>query len=123
MPLIKSGSKKSVAENIRREIKSGRPQKQAVAIALSTQRKYRAKSTLMGQQMDKMIDMSYTPAEQREEANESSTPENPKYPWGLQIRLEREEIVKLGLTELPDFGDEVQIMATARVICQLIAQQ
>lgn len=39
MPLIKGYSKKSISENIRREAKSGRPIKQAIAIALSTARK------------------------------------------------------------------------------------
>ena len=39
MPLIKGYSKKSIAKNIRREIKSGRSQAQAVAIALSVARK------------------------------------------------------------------------------------
>jgi hypothetical protein len=39
MPLIKSGSKKAVSENIRREMDAGKPQKQAVAIALSIKRK------------------------------------------------------------------------------------
>ena len=48
MPLIKSASKKAGSENIKREIASGRPQKQAVAIALNVQRRYRAKSTMMG---------------------------------------------------------------------------
>ena len=43
MPLIKSGSKKAVSENIRREMRRGRPQKQAIAIALSTARKYKRK--------------------------------------------------------------------------------
>lgn len=35
MPLIKGSSKKVISENIRREIHAGRPQKQAVAIAMS----------------------------------------------------------------------------------------
>jgi hypothetical protein len=39
MPLNKSGSKKAVSENIKTEIAAGRPQKQAVAIALDTQRR------------------------------------------------------------------------------------
>lgn len=39
MPLIKSASKKAVSENIRREMHAGKPQKQAIAIALATQRR------------------------------------------------------------------------------------
>lgn len=39
MPLVKSASKQAVSENIRREKKAGKPQKQAVAIALSNQRR------------------------------------------------------------------------------------
>jgi len=38
MPLVKSPGKKAVSQNIRAEIKAGKPQKQAVAIALSVQR-------------------------------------------------------------------------------------
>jgi len=43
MPLVKSASKKAVSENIRREMKAGKPQKQAVAIALSVQREAQKK--------------------------------------------------------------------------------
>lgn len=41
MPLIKSSSPKEVSENIRRERDAGKPQRQAVAIALNTQREAR----------------------------------------------------------------------------------
>ena len=44
MPLKKSASKKAVSENIRREIKAGKPQPQAVAIALSVQREAKKKA-------------------------------------------------------------------------------
>ena len=39
MPLVKSKSKKAVSTNIKREMEAGKPQKQAVAIALDVQRR------------------------------------------------------------------------------------
>ena len=39
MPLKKSSSKKAFSDNIREEMKSGKSQKQAVAIAYSVKRK------------------------------------------------------------------------------------
>lgn len=39
MPLIKGKSKKAISENIRREMHAGKPQKQAIAIAMETARR------------------------------------------------------------------------------------
>jgi len=43
MPLIKSPSKKAFKENIKKEVKSGAPVKQAEAIAYSVQRESKKK--------------------------------------------------------------------------------
>ena len=43
MPLIKSASKKAIGKNIAREIKAGKPPKQAAAIAYSVQREAKKK--------------------------------------------------------------------------------
>jgi hypothetical protein len=39
MPLVKSASKAAVGTNIKREMAAGKPQKQAIAIAMSVQRR------------------------------------------------------------------------------------
>ena len=43
MPLIKSKSKEAIGKNIKTEMKAGKPQKQAVAIALDVARRSGAK--------------------------------------------------------------------------------
>lgn len=43
MPLSKGTSRKAVSKNIKTEMAAGKPQKQAVAIALNVQRKAKRK--------------------------------------------------------------------------------
>ncbi len=44
--------------------------------------------------------------------------EKPQYPWGLEIRLEKDELAKLGINEanLPGVGGLMTMAAYARVV-------
>ena len=44
MPMIKGSSKKAVSKNIKTEMAAGKPQKQAVAIALNAAKKSKPKA-------------------------------------------------------------------------------
>jgi hypothetical protein len=65
--------------------------------------------------MPQMVDMAYTKKEIKEEQQEARLGEPSPYPWGLCIRLESEELDKLGVKDLPAVGAEVHFMAVATV--------
>lgn len=68
--------------------------------------------------MTKLIDMAYTKAELKEEKSEMCCGPDGQpapYPWGLCIRLEKKELDKLGMKQLPDIGEEFHFMAVAKV--------
>lgn len=51
----------------------------------------------------------------REDADEMAM-EEPDYPWGLRVRLNDEELDKLGMADLPAVGAEMQLMAKVSVV-------
>ena len=57
MPLDRSGSAQSVGKNFKTEQKAGRPKKQALAIALNTEREYAkgSRKAKLESQYDKYI--------------------------------------------------------------------
>ena len=65
-----------------------------------------------------LTDLRYTAAEAKEEAQETMAAPSEKAgdtPWGLCIRLEKRELDKLGITQLPQVGGEVHFHAVAYV--------
>lgn len=60
-----------------------------------------------------MVDMKSKP--HREEMAGAIEADEPQYPYGLCLHLGNDEIEKLQLTQAPDVGTEVMIMAKAFV--------
>lgn len=66
----------------------------------------------------KLISMKNTPKEIAEEKSQMASPANydmPEYPYGLSICLSEESIAKLGLSGLPQAGDEMIVVAMVKV--------
>ena len=62
----------------------------------------------------RLIDLKLSRKEMKDEAAEVS-PAQSQYSWGLQIRLEKEELDKLGVKTLPAVHDEWHFLAVADV--------
>lgn len=52
MPLVKSGSKKAIGENVKREMNAGKPRRQAIAIAMDVMRRNKMKKMAQGGLVD-----------------------------------------------------------------------
>lgn len=66
--------------------------------------------------MEKMVDMKRSKADMKE-ANTPISLGKEEYPYGLRIRLEKDDLEKLGMTKkLPAVGDEVMVEAMCKVI-------
>lgn len=94
MPLMKSGSQKAVSKNISEMVKAGHPQKQAIAAALSNQRKYKKKMAEGGYVDDDDGEMN-----EPEEASEAGAAEYPVMDEaeGLSEQTLAEEMLAKGL--------------------------
>lgn len=60
-----------------------------------------------------LTSMKLTAAEKKDGA-QPSTPEGPRYPYGLTLSLDNDTLEKLGM-KLPDVGDTLMIVASAKV--------
>ncbi len=67
---------------------------------------------------EKLIDMAFTKDELKEEKKEMCVGYNGQpnpYPWGLCISLEKKEMDKLGLKDMPAVGASMHLVATVKV--------
>lgn len=65
----------------------------------------------------KLVSMERTKAEKKaaEKVYTSNTFDVPEFPYGLCITLGKDEMAKLGITELPEVGEEMQLVAICKV--------
>jgi len=70
----------------------------------------------------KMISMKRTPEDKREDAGEHAPMEAmaPDYPYGLCIHMDKDELDKLGITDLPKVGTEMTM--TVKVCVTMVSQ-
>lgn len=63
-----------------------------------------------------LVDMALTADEAKETSMMSYDPkEAPKYPYGLNLDFNDETLKKLGISKLPQVGEELAITAVAKV--------
>lgn len=66
----------------------------------------------------KIVSMERTAAEKKaaeERYKDGPATAGPDFPWGLCLNLGKDELAKLGITDLPEVGDEFHIYAVTKV--------
>lgn len=63
----------------------------------------------------KLVDMAYSKAELKKQDGPVAAADRDPYPWGLCLHLEKEQLDKLGVKELPEVGSEFHFVAVAKV--------
>ena|SRR5437588_2415573 len=69
---------------------------------------------------DTLHDMQLTKAELKERGGPAmpvaTKDKGPKFPWGLEIRLDEKAMEKLGMDDLPEVGELCQITSLGRIV-------
>ncbi len=65
--------------------------------------------------MPKMVNMKIDPKAREEKYSESVAVDRPMYPYGLEIRLDNEALDKLHLSEMPEVGSAMTLIAKVDV--------
>lgn len=64
----------------------------------------------------KPVDLKLTKKESQQVSGPTKVGDGPKYPWGLQLRLDQSSLEKLGVKNLPEVGVLCQVIGVGRVI-------
>ncbi len=62
-----------------------------------------------------LVNMKKTKKEVKDDLKPTIAVDVPKYPYGLSINLEEESLVKLDMTDLPEVGDSMNLIARVTV--------
>jgi hypothetical protein len=68
------------------------------------------------------MDMRVT-SEEKRDFSTPRPPQAPEYPYGLRITLGPDELKKLGISEAPELGKMIKLMAEAKVVEVEVANQ
>lgn len=63
-----------------------------------------------------LVSMKRSKAEVKKDMEPCGPMDTERYPYGLRISLQKDELEKLGITSLPGVGDTLELEATVKVV-------